>query len=123
MRRLRLNGIADAYAEQIANPETETFSFDERLGFLVDRERSDCELRKLSNRLPRARLRQQASVEDIDHSAARRLNNTVILALARCRYVEHHEDVLIMGAGRDRKDIPGLRSRSQDLSRGLFCPV
>ncbi len=98
MRRLRLNGMADAYAEQNANSEAEALSFDERLGLLVDRERSDRESRKLSNRLRRARLRQQACLEDIDYSAARGLDKTVIRALARCHYVEHHENVLIVGA-------------------------
>ena len=98
MRRLRLNGMADAYAEHIASPETEALSFDERLGLLVDRERSDRESRKLSNRLRRARLRQQASIEDIDYSAARGLDKSVIRALARCNYVKHHENVLIVGA-------------------------
>jgi DNA replication protein DnaC len=98
MRRLRLNGMADAYAEQNASTEAEALSFDERLGLLVDRERSDRESRKLSNRLRRARLRQQASVEDIDYSTARGLDKTVVRALARCNYVKNHENVLIVGA-------------------------
>ena len=98
MRRLRLNGMADAYAEQTKSPDSESLSFDERLGLLVDRERSDRESRKLSSRLRRARLRQQASLEDIDYAAARGLDKTVIRALSRCRYVAHHENVLIVGA-------------------------
>ncbi len=98
MRRLRLNGMADAYAEQTKSPETESLSFDERLGLLIDRERSDRESRKLSSRLRRARLRQQASLEDIDYAAARGLDKTVIRALARCQYVAHHENILIVGA-------------------------
>ena len=98
LRRLRLNGMADAYAEHIADAETEALSFDERLGLLVDRERSERESRKLSNRLRRARLRQQASIEDIDYAAARGLDKSVIRGLARCRYVEHHENILIVGA-------------------------
>jgi DNA replication protein DnaC len=98
LRHLRLNGMADAYAEQTASPETKSLSFDERLGLLVDRERSDRESRRLSNRLRRARLRQQASIEDINYSAARGLDKGVIRALARCRYIEYHENILIVGA-------------------------
>ena len=37
-------------------------------------------------------------VEDIDYSAARGLDKTVIRALARCQYVAHHENILIVGA-------------------------
>ncbi len=98
LRRLRLNGMADAYAQQVEQADAEALSFDERLGLLVDRERSDRESRRLSNRLRRARLKHQASMEDLDYSAARGLDKTVIRGLARCAYIRHHENVLIVGA-------------------------
>jgi DNA replication protein DnaC len=98
MRRLRLNGMADAYAEQQGSREADALSFDERLGLLVDRETSDRESRQLSNRLRRARLRHPATIEDLDYSAARGLDKTVIRGLARCAYVHEHENVLIVGA-------------------------
>lgn len=97
LRLLRLNGMADAYAEQSEEPESSSLSFDERLGLLVDRERSDRESRRLSNRLRRAHLKHQASMEDMDYSAARGLDKSVIRALARCTYIRHHENVLIVG--------------------------
>lgn len=98
LRRLRLNGMADAYAEQMLHTESETLTFDERLGFLVDRERSERETRRLTNRLRRARLRHQASMEDLDYSAARGLDKSLVRSLARSAWIREHENILIMGA-------------------------
>lgn len=98
LRKLRLNGMADAYAEQTDHAEVLSLSFDERLGLLVDREASDRESRRLTNRLRRARLRQQATVEDLDYSSTRGLDKTLIRALARCAYITDHQNILLIGA-------------------------
>lgn len=98
LRTLRLHGMADAYAQQRGQPELDHLSFDERLAFLVDRESSDRDSRRLTNRLQKARLRQQATVADLDYSAARGLDKSVIRALAQGRWVRDHQNVLIVGA-------------------------
>lgn len=98
LRRLRLNGMADAYAQQTDSREAQALSFDERLGLLVDRERSERESRLLSNRLRRARLKQNASFEDLDYVQSRGLDKTVLRALARCDWVREHQNLLIVGA-------------------------
>ena len=98
LRTLRLHGMADAYAEQSGHAQAEALSFDERLGLLVDREASDRESRRLTNRLRRARLRQSASIEDIEYSAARGLDKTMIRTLARCSYINEHQNILLVGA-------------------------
>ena len=98
LRTLRLHGMADAYAQQRGQPDIEVHSFDERLAFLVDRETTDRESRRLTNRLQKARLRQQATLADLDYSAARGLDKTVLRALAQNRWVREHQNLLIVGA-------------------------
>ncbi len=98
LRSIRLNGMADAYAEQIDRPEADSLTFDERLGLLVDREASERESRRLTNRLRRARLRQSAAIEDIDYAAVRGFDKSLIRALARCHYIREHQNILIVGA-------------------------
>lgn len=98
LRRLRLHGMADAYAEQAGTRAADALSFDERLALLVDRERAGRDSRLLTNRLQRAHLRHTASMEDLDYSAARGLDKTVIRALARCAYIREHQNILIVGA-------------------------
>jgi DNA replication protein DnaC len=53
---------------------------------------------RLTNRLQKARLRQQATVADLDYSAARGLDKTVIRALARNRWVRENQNFLIVAA-------------------------
>jgi len=97
LRSIRLHGMADAYAEQSEQTDIGTLTFDERFGLLVDREASERENRRLTNRLRRARLRQSASIEDIDYSAARGFDKTLIRSLARCHYIREHQNILIVG--------------------------
>ena len=48
---LKLTGMATALAEQLEMPDVQRLSFEERLGLLVDRERTTQENRRLARRL------------------------------------------------------------------------
>jgi hypothetical protein len=64
LHRLRLNGMADAFSQQLQQPDTHALSFEERFSLLVDRELTERENRRLTRLLQLARLKQQACVED-----------------------------------------------------------
>ena len=66
LQQLKFTGMATALAEQMSNPDFETFAFEERLGLLVDRELTYRDNRRLSSRLRRANLRHNACLEDLD---------------------------------------------------------
>jgi len=72
-------------------------SFDERFGLLVDCEYTERENRRLKTRLKRARLRQAATVEDIDYRHPRGLDKSLMLSLASCDWVRQHHNVIITG--------------------------
>jgi DNA replication protein DnaC len=97
LAELKLNGMARAFAEQLESPEIEELSFEERLGLLVEREASERASRRLTSRLRRAKLREQAAIEDIDWRARRGLDKRQILTLATCRWVAEHLNVLVTG--------------------------
>ena len=59
--------MADALDEQLRQPETYDLAFEERLGLLVDRETASRDTRRLERLLKAAKLREQASVEDINY--------------------------------------------------------
>jgi DNA replication protein DnaC len=71
--------------------------FDERLGLLVDREATDRENRRLASRLKRAKLRQTATIEDIDYGHPRGLDKSVMLSLAGCQWLHKHNNCIITG--------------------------
>ena len=97
LHQLRCTGMAKAMAEQLASPQVQNLSFEERLGLLVDRELTERHSRQLTNRLRRARLRHDACIEDIDFRAPRGLDKGLVLSLADGRWVREHLGILITG--------------------------
>ncbi|MDA8394978.1 MAG: IS21-like element helper ATPase IstB [Candidatus Dormibacteraeota bacterium] len=98
LEQMNLSGMAAGLREQLEQSSYLELPFEDRLGLLVDREVSWRESRRLTTRLKAAKLRHQASVEDIDFRAPRGLDRSVILSLAQAGWVEAHHNVLVTGA-------------------------
>jgi DNA replication protein DnaC len=97
LHALRLMGMAKALQEQIDLPESQTLSFEERLGLLVDREMTERSDRRLTTRLRQAKLRLSACLEDLDYRHPRGLDKSLMLGLASCQWVKERHNVLITG--------------------------
>ncbi|MCP3669541.1 MAG: ATP-binding protein, partial [Gammaproteobacteria bacterium] len=97
LQDLRFTGMAKALTEQMALPDIEDLSFEERLGLLVDREVTEREDRRLQTRLRQAKLKQNACIEDIDFKQSRGLDKSLILDLAQCQWIKRHLNLLITG--------------------------
>jgi DNA replication protein DnaC len=97
LNNLKLTGMVKALTEQQQMAEVDSLGFEERLGLLVDREATERENRKLATRLKKAKLRQSASVENIDFRKTRGLDKTLILSLAACAWISKGINVLICG--------------------------
>ena len=97
LRQLQLYGMLKALAEQDQRPDLESLSFLERLALLVDREVTERDNRRLATRLRFAKLRQAASLEDLNFQPPRQLDRGLVRALATCAWVKEHLNVLITG--------------------------
>jgi len=97
LRELRLTGMAEALAEQAAQPDVQQLSFEERLGLLVDHEWLTRRNRRLARLLKEAKLRLPACLEDIDYHTPRGLDRAIMHRLGTCQWVEAHQNVLITG--------------------------
>jgi len=97
LEALGLFGMLLGVREQLESSQYLSLSFDERLGLLVDREADARDSRRLALRLKAAKLRQEASVEDIDFRAPRGLDRSVIMSLAQANWVTAHHNLLITG--------------------------
>lgn len=97
LRGLKLYGMLAAIEQQAAQPEFHELSFEERLGFLVDREVLDRGNRRVTELLRKARLRQSACVENIDYQQPRGLEKSRMAALISCDFIRHHQNLLITG--------------------------
>ena len=56
LHAMRFTGMALAFEEQLQSPEINELNFEERLGFLVDREMTARDDRRLKTRLRRLRM-------------------------------------------------------------------
>jgi DNA replication protein DnaC len=97
LQELKLLGMLAGLREQMDMHDCQVLSFDERFGLLVDREATERENRRLSSRLKRAKLRQTASIEDIDYRHPRGLDKAQMLSLANCRWIGKHNNCIITG--------------------------
>ncbi len=97
MRAMKMTAMAEALERQAASPEYAELSFEERLGLLVDEEYQARENRKLTRRLRAAKLRYQASLEDVDFAPRRGLDRRVVMSLGTCQWVREHHNLLITG--------------------------
>ena len=97
LRELKLHGMARGFEEQLEMVDVSDLSFEERLGLLVEREATERSSRQLTARLRRAKLREQAAIEDIDWRARRGLDKRQMLTLATCQWIDDHLSVLITG--------------------------
>lgn len=97
LRALKLLGMANALSEQVAQSDIDSLCFDERLALLVDREATERASRKLTRRLANAKLKEMASMEDIDYHQPRNLDKTLMRQLANCDWIKEHHNVLIVG--------------------------
>ena len=96
---MRLNGMADAFRQQLEQTGLGELSFEERFGMLVDRQWSWKEERALSRRLRASRLKSTASVEDIDYQVPRGLDRSLLRSLtAESEWVKKHQNVIFTGA-------------------------
>jgi len=97
LSQMKLHTMAMALQEQLEKPSLSGLSFEDRFAMIVDREWSAREDRKLTKRLKGARLKTQATVEDIDYQHSRGLDKSVIRSLASCQWIRSHQNVIITG--------------------------
>src|SRR5690242_2402805 len=98
LRALKLDGMAQAFVELEAQEDGRNLAHAEWLALLLDREAADRNTRRFQTRLRAARLRHsQASIEDIDYRAPRRLDKALFQQLATCRWIADHRNLLLTG--------------------------
>jgi DNA replication protein DnaC len=97
LHQLGLNGMARAFVALASNPDSSALTHAEWLGLLLDHELTDRQDRRLKARLRTARLRQQASIEDVDYRTPRGLDRALFQTLAGGRWIEAAQNLIIEG--------------------------
>ncbi|HUL68577.1 MAG TPA: IS21-like element helper ATPase IstB [Burkholderiaceae bacterium] len=98
LRSLKLDGMARAFDEQLAQPASHALSFEERFALLVDREVAWRDTRRLERLLKQARLKfPGACLEDLDTRALRGLDQRLVATLGSCDWVRAGQSVIATG--------------------------
>jgi DNA replication protein DnaC len=99
LKSLRLHSMARAYEEQDAIPDIGEYTFDDRLGMMLDREIVARSNRRLAHRIKHAGFKHSsACMENIDYRSDRGLDRSLLMSLSSCRWVYEKQGVLITGA-------------------------
>jgi len=97
LQTLRFFGMLSALEEQMKMPDIEKLSFDERFGLLIDRELIDRQNRRFKTRLRKAKLRQNACLEDIGFRHPRGLDKSLSMQLASGQWIKEANNLIIVG--------------------------
>jgi DNA replication protein DnaC len=97
LHSLKLFGMARSLEERLSDSKAASLSHDEFVGLLVQDERLYRDNLRLHRLLKKAKLRQEASLEDIDYGVSRGLSQQVILELANPQWIPAHRNVLVTG--------------------------
>ena len=116
LRELKLDGMADAFAELQARDDTGDLSHAEWLGLLIDREAASRSTKKFLSRMRTAKLRHVgASIEDVDFRTPRKIDKALFQQLAAGRWIDaHHRRLTICACQWACKFVPpklGTRKR------------
>ncbi|HZD28772.1 MAG TPA: ATP-binding protein, partial [Xanthobacteraceae bacterium] len=95
--QLGLSGMAQAFAELEASDEAAALTHADWLGLLLDRELTHRRDKRLAARLRYARLRQPASVEDVDYRAPRGLDRALFQKLTNGEWIDTHDNLILCG--------------------------
>jgi DNA replication protein DnaC len=98
LKALRLDGMAEAFAELQMQDRAADLSHAEWLGLLVDREVASRETKRFEARMRTARLRHVgASPEDVDYRARRGLDKSLFQSLLTGRWIADKRNLIITG--------------------------
>jgi DNA replication protein DnaC len=97
LQKLGLHGMAKGFRELERQPEVTALEHGEWLALLLEHEATLRRQKRFETRARAAKLRQSASIEDVDYRAARGLDRALFLKLAGCDWVRSRHNLLITG--------------------------
>ncbi|OPX38087.1 MAG: hypothetical protein B1H13_11880 [Desulfobacteraceae bacterium 4484_190.3] len=89
--------MADAFKEQLLQPDLYDLPFEERFTLLVDRQWTWKEDRRMKRLLKNAKLKINGCIEDIDFKTPRGIDKSVILRLANGDWIKRTQNIIITG--------------------------
>jgi len=98
LRELKLDGMAEAFAELQRNDDAAALTHAEWLGLLIDREATHRSTKRYQSRMRAAKLRHVgATIEDVNYRAPRQLDRDLFRQLAHGDWIEKRQNLILTG--------------------------
>src|SRR5690554_6509465 len=98
LKALRLDGMAEAFAELQAQDRAANLTHAEWLGLLADREEASRETKRYDTRIRAARLRHVgACPEDVDYRARRGFDRALFQSLLSGKWITDRRNLILTG--------------------------
>ena len=97
LNALKLFGMAKSFSDKLSHSNSADLSHQEFFGLIVQDEKTYRDNLRLKRLLANAKLKQSASLEDLDYKHPRGLNKQTILELSSQQWMAHHQNVLLTG--------------------------
>src|SRR6516162_823132 len=94
---MKLYAMANAFRTQLEIVDAQQRSFEERFALLVDEQFLWRENHALERRLRGAKLKQKATIEDINYQHPRGLDRKLLRSLTRSEWVRQKQNILLLG--------------------------
>lgn len=98
MKQMKFYGMHSAFKTTLETEQTDGYTTDEFVGFLIDQEYDDRQMRKIKRHITNAHFRYKAEIENIVYEDGRNLNKNKIMRLAECSFIKDGENILITGS-------------------------
>lgn len=99
LQEMRLSAMANAFRDQLTDPNISSLSFEDRFGLLVDKEWTTRKNNHLARLIKKANFSNpNACIEDISYSTSRKLDKAQITRLASCNFIFEHHNLMLLGA-------------------------
>jgi DNA replication protein DnaC len=94
---MKLTAMAEAFSQQITQPDLGDLSFEDRFAMLVDRQWTFKEDRRMTRLLRAAKLKDGACIENIDFKTPRALDKSLVMRLSGSDWIKNAQNVIILG--------------------------
>lgn len=94
---MKLTAMADAFTEQLGQPNLGELSFEDRFAMMVDRQWNFKEDRRMTRLLRAAKLKDSACIENIDFKTPRALDKSLVVRLSGSDWIKKAQNAIIIG--------------------------
>jgi DNA replication protein DnaC len=95
---MKLPAMAEAFNQQLEQPDLSELSFEDRFAMLVDRQWTFKEDRRMTRLLRIAKLKDSACIENIDFRTPRALDRSLVVRLSGSDWIKKAQNLIILGS-------------------------